>query len=144
MDARRCTTIPRITASILPKRPCIRRKRDHSTPIKWLWILRSSRWHDRRCQPRSTKEQIIYPATGGNTYGSLAEAGVLAIANQTRRLCCWDIHRVHRAWMMLCVGEVIRLSRLLTTPLRFPPQSRPESKELFLWEIPPSYSRSTL
>jgi hypothetical protein len=62
-------------------------KRDHSTSIKWLRILRSSRSHDRRCQPRSTEEQIIYPATVGNTYGSLAEAGVRAVTNQTRRLC---------------------------------------------------------
>jgi hypothetical protein len=81
-DALGCTTNPRIMAAILPTRPSIRRKRDHSMSIKRLRILRSSRWHDRRCQPRSTKEQIIYPATGGNTYGSLAQAGVLAVKNQ--------------------------------------------------------------
>jgi hypothetical protein len=134
-DALGCTIIPRITAWILPNRPYIRRKRDYSTSIKWLWILRSSRSHDHRCQPRSTEEQIIYPATGGNTYGNLAEAGVRAVTNQTRRLCWWDIHRVHRSWMMLCVEEVIRLSRLLTAQLRFLPQSRPEPKQLFLWEV---------
>lgn len=32
--------------------------------------------------PGATKEQIIYPATGGNSYGSSAQAGVLAVTNQ--------------------------------------------------------------
>jgi acetylxylan esterase len=32
--------------------------------------------------PGATKEQIIYPATGGNTYGSSVQAGVLAVMNQ--------------------------------------------------------------
>jgi acetylxylan esterase len=32
--------------------------------------------------PGATKEQIFYPATGGDTYGTSARAGVLAVTNQ--------------------------------------------------------------
>lgn len=32
--------------------------------------------------PGATKEEIFYPATGGNTYGSSAAAGVLAVTTQ--------------------------------------------------------------
>jgi acetylxylan esterase len=31
--------------------------------------------------PGATKEQIFYPATGGNIYASSAQAGVIAITN---------------------------------------------------------------
>jgi acetylxylan esterase len=32
--------------------------------------------------PGATKEQIFYPATGGNTYGASAQAGVIAVTSQ--------------------------------------------------------------
>jgi acetylxylan esterase len=32
--------------------------------------------------PGATKEQIFYPATGGNTYGASGQAGVIAVTNQ--------------------------------------------------------------
>jgi acetylxylan esterase len=32
--------------------------------------------------PNSSKEEIVYPATGGNTYASSARAGVQAVTNQ--------------------------------------------------------------
>lgn len=32
--------------------------------------------------PGATKEQIFYPATGGNTYAASAQAGVVAVTNQ--------------------------------------------------------------